>query len=190
MRTHTPRKAVANVALYSNSVTIPGLFLTPVRHYLSLPLSVTILGLASPCALSRFIADRGNHCRFASGSTVWYLSRFPSTPPMASSLADPFFQPLPPLNFSHVDSFSVPPHSFIPMFVLLFALSRFSYVCVYLCRLPVFSYYYTSLPCYHTDSRNSATFGSGIAPTNLETGSPPLKAMTVGSARTWMVKLR
>lgn len=39
------------------------------------------------------------------------------------------------LNSSRVDSFSIQPHSFIPMFVLLFALPRLGYVCVYLCRL-------------------------------------------------------
>ena len=46
--------------------------------------------------------------------------------------ASPFCSPL---KFLHVDSFPFPPHSFIPMVVLLFALQRLSYVCVYLCRL-------------------------------------------------------
>ena len=54
---------------------------------------------------------------------------------MTAPLVDLFSSFCSPLKFLHVDSFSLPPHSFIPMAVLLFALQRLSYVCVYLCRL-------------------------------------------------------
>ena len=104
----------------------------PPRTPLSLPWLVAILGLVSPCALSRFVADRGNHSGLASGSTMWYLSPAHFLPPTASSSADVLLLLLnPPVSIV----FSIPPHSFIPMFVLLFALPRFNYVCVYLCRL-------------------------------------------------------
>jgi len=80
----------------------PSVFSRPrVRHYLSPSRSVTILGLASPCALSRFIAERGKHCELASGSTVWYLSQVLFPPRMTPS-ADLFF--LSPLKFFRVDS--------------------------------------------------------------------------------------
>lgn len=84
------------------------------------------------CALSRFVADRGNHSGLASRSTMWCLSPALFLSPPASSSADLFLRLLnPPVSI--VCSF--PPHSFIPMFVLLFALPRLNYVCVYLCRL-------------------------------------------------------
>ena len=50
------------------------------------------------------------------------------------SLGRPVFLPSA-LKFLRVDSFSLPPHSFILMFVLLFAIRKLSYVRVYFCRL-------------------------------------------------------
>jgi len=105
---------------------------------LSLLPPVTIHGLASPCALSRFVTERGKHQGLTLGSTEWCLSQvfFPS-PMSTPSSADRFFSS----SSFRVDSSSFPPHSFISMFVLLFALQRLGYVCVYLCRLTLLSYY-------------------------------------------------
>lgn len=142
--TRTLRKAEASAASYSNCILAPGLFSTPCAPP-SLPQSVIIFGLASPCALSRFVAERGNTAGSPRARRCGIYPRF-LFPPLVWLLPwQTCFSPFcPPLKFLPVDSFSLPPHSFILVFVLLFALRRLSYVCVYFCRLTLVPY--TTIP--------------------------------------------
>jgi hypothetical protein len=116
----------------------PWVFSDPVYATIS-PSVGDYIRLASPCALSRLIAERGNTAGLPQARRCGIYPRFSSLL-VWLLLGRPVFSPL---KFLRVDSFSLLPHSFILMFVLLFALRRLSYVCVYFCRLTLVSYYYT-----------------------------------------------